>query len=59
MVKEVEVIVEKIVEKDKVIYAKGFGYSDYENKVPFYIKDDKLVFPKNKCYAYHIIIFEV
>ncbi|WP_299123867.1 serine hydrolase [uncultured Winogradskyella sp.] len=23
-----------IVEGDKVIYAKGFGYSDYENKVP-------------------------
>jgi CubicO group peptidase (beta-lactamase class C family) len=23
-----------VVEKDKVIYAKGFGYSDYENKVP-------------------------
>ena len=23
-----------IVEKDKIIYSKGFGYSDYENKVP-------------------------
>lgn len=23
-----------VVEKDKVIYAKGFGYKDYENKVP-------------------------
>ncbi|KAA3620978.1 MAG: serine hydrolase [Bacteroidetes bacterium] len=23
-----------VVEKDKVVYAKGFGYSDYENKVP-------------------------
>ena len=23
-----------IVEKDKVIYAKGFGYRDYENKIP-------------------------
>ena len=23
-----------VVEKDKVIYARGFGYSDYENKVP-------------------------
>ena len=23
-----------VVEKDKIIYAKGFGYSDYENKVP-------------------------
>jgi len=23
-----------VVEKDKVIYAKGFGYRDYENKVP-------------------------
>ena len=30
------------------------GLIDYANKVPFYIKDDKLVFPKNKCYAYHI-----
>ncbi len=23
-----------VVEKDKVVYAKGFGYSDYENRVP-------------------------
>lgn len=23
-----------VVEKNKIIYAKGFGYSDYENKVP-------------------------
>ena len=23
-----------VVEKDKVIYAKGFGYRDYENKIP-------------------------
>jgi len=23
-----------IVEKDKIVYSKGFGYSDYENKVP-------------------------
>ncbi len=23
-----------IVEKDKIVYAKGFGYRDYENKVP-------------------------
>ena len=23
-----------IVEKNKVIYAKGFGYRDYENKIP-------------------------
>lgn len=23
-----------VVEKDKVVYAKGFGYKDYENKVP-------------------------
>lgn len=23
-----------IVEKDKIVYAKGFGYSDYENKTP-------------------------
>ncbi|MEQ8425706.1 MAG: serine hydrolase domain-containing protein, partial [Cyclobacteriaceae bacterium] len=23
-----------VVEKDKIIYAKGFGYRDYENKVP-------------------------
>lgn len=23
-----------VVEKDKIIYAKGFGYGDYENKVP-------------------------
>ena len=23
-----------VVDGDKVIYAKGFGYSDYENKVP-------------------------
>jgi CubicO group peptidase (beta-lactamase class C family) len=23
-----------IVEKDKVVYAKGFGYKDYENKIP-------------------------
>lgn len=23
-----------VVEKDKVIYSKGFGYSDYENKIP-------------------------
>ena len=23
-----------IVEKDKIVYARGFGYSDYENKVP-------------------------
>lgn len=23
-----------IVEKDKIVYANGFGYSDYENKVP-------------------------
>ena len=23
-----------IVEKDKVLYAKGFGYRDYENKIP-------------------------
>lgn len=23
-----------IVEKDKILFAKGFGYSDYENKVP-------------------------
>jgi CubicO group peptidase (beta-lactamase class C family) len=23
-----------VVEKDKIVYAKGFGYSDYENKVP-------------------------
>ncbi len=23
-----------VVEKDKIIYAKGFGFSDYENKVP-------------------------
>lgn len=23
-----------IVEKDKVIYAKGFGYKDWENKLP-------------------------
>ena len=22
-----------VVEKDKIVYAKGFGYSDYENKV--------------------------
>src|SRR5690606_28217372 len=23
-----------VVEKDKVVYAKGFGYEDYENKKP-------------------------
>lgn len=23
-----------VVEKDKIIYAKGFGYADYENKIP-------------------------
>ena len=23
-----------VVEKDKVIYSKGFGYRDYENKIP-------------------------
>ncbi len=23
-----------VVEKDKVVYAKGFGYRDYENKIP-------------------------
>lgn len=23
-----------VVEKDKVVYAKGFGYKDYENKIP-------------------------
>jgi CubicO group peptidase (beta-lactamase class C family) len=22
-----------VIEKDKIVYAKGFGYSDYENKV--------------------------
>ena len=30
------------------------GLVDYENRIPFYIKDNKLVFSKNKCYAYHI-----
>src|SRR5690606_35074694 len=23
-----------VVEKDKIIYSKGFGYRDYENKIP-------------------------
>src|SRR6478736_6590011 len=23
-----------VVEKDSVVYAKGFGYKDYENKIP-------------------------
>ena len=31
-----------IVEKDKMIYAKGFGYRDYENKI---LNDENTLFP--------------
>jgi CubicO group peptidase (beta-lactamase class C family) len=35
-----------VVENDKVIYAKGFGYRDYENKVPV---TPNTVFPIGSC----------
>ena len=36
-----------IVEKDKIVYAKGFGYSDYENKVPV---DANTLFAIGSCF---------
>lgn len=35
-----------VVEKDKVVYAKGFGYSDYENKIP---ADENTLFAIGSC----------
>lgn len=35
-----------IVEKNKIVYAQGFGYADYENKVPV---DANTLFPIGSC----------
>ena len=35
-----------VVEKDKMIYAKGFGYRDYENKI---LNDENTLFAIGSC----------